>query len=204
MKGVFMIGLKQWKINKLIKKIKSMKLNRVHNQPKDSLIKKELSLYFELIKLLKPLKGHKKHQHLQILLLECYRGAAALEDAKAHYELGRYLLDEAKYRHHLNAEGVFNSKENLNQCQQEFNEALLNLKAADEGGHVAAKRLRGLCFINGWGVDVDKEAGFDLIVASIELEGSWDKVPQIFAEIGLNKPEFFSKALSQRKNNRGC
>ena len=33
---------------------------------------------------------------------------------------------------------------------------------------------------------------------AIELEQSWDKVPQIFASIGLNKPEFFSALTKMR------
>ncbi|HAT9519670.1 TPA: hypothetical protein JBC96_14495, partial [Legionella pneumophila subsp. pneumophila] len=57
----------------------------------------------------------------------------------------------------------------------------------------------GLCIINGWGVESDKNAGFELVVDSIEQEGSWDKIPQIFASMGLNKPEFFSAIMQRRK-----
>lgn len=73
--------------------------------------------------------------------------------------------------------------------------------AAEQLKHVEAKRLHGLCYINGWGVEVDKKRGFELIVESIEQENSWDKVPQIFAAMGLNKPEFFS-ALTQHRNSK--
>ena len=50
-------------------------------------------------------------------------------------------------------------------------------------------------------MELDKKVGFELIVESIEQENSWDKVPQIFASMGLNKPEFFS-ALTQLRNNK--
>ncbi len=48
---------------------------------------------------------------------------------------------------------------------------------------------------------MDKKRGFDLIVDSIDQENSWDKVPQIFAALGLNKPEFFSQ-LTQRRQQK--
>lgn len=49
------------------------------------------------------------------------------------------------------------------------------------------------------GVESDKNTGFELVVDSIEQEGSWDKIPQIFASMGLNKPEFFSAIMQRRK-----
>ena len=73
------------------------------------------------------------------------------------------------------------------------------LSSSEKLGHIQAKRLHGLAYINGWGVPADKNRGFELIVESIDQENSWDKVPQIFKEIGLNKPEFFS-ALAQRRS----
>ena len=45
---------------------------------------------------------------------------------------------------------------------------------------------------------VCSEPRFDVNGKSIEIEQSWDKVPQIFASIGLNKPEFFSALTKMR------
>lgn len=195
-----MISLNRWKINGIIKKLKAMQNNRVSNQPTDEVLKREILYYFELASLYKKLIGNRKFPYAEIMLVECYRAAASLDDSAAHFQLGQMFLEEAKYRANLQIDGVFNSQANLKRCHQLYEEAHAHLLAAENLGHIAAKRLRGLSMINGWGVVVDKSTGFELIVASIEQEGSWDRVPQIFAEMGLNKPEFFSAIMQRRKN----
>ncbi|KGP63818.1 hypothetical protein EP47_12360 [Legionella norrlandica] len=195
-----MFNFTRWKIKRITKKIRAMQSNRVSNQPGDEALKKEILYYFELAGIFKRLKGHKKFPYAEIMMVECYRAAASLDDSSANFQLGQIFLEEAKYRQKLDNEGIFNSQANLRRAQQLYDEAHAHLIAAERLGHVGAKRLRGLCIINGWGVAVDKDAGFELIVASIEQEGSWDKVPQIFASMGLNKPEFFSAIMQRRKN----
>ena len=61
-----------------------------------------------------------------------------------------------------------------------------------------ALRVMGLCHIHGWGVAVDRQKGFSLIVDSINRDNSWDKLPEIFSKIGLNKPEFLSELIRYR------
>lgn len=194
-----MFSLKRWKIRKLTKKIKALKHNRLSEQPRDEVLKKEISYYFELAALYKAAMGKKKFPYAKLMLLECYRAAASLDDSTANFNLGSDLLEQAKFRDTLQKEGVFDSQGNALRMSQLYEEAHAYLKAAEKLGHIEAKRLRGLCFINGWGVVVDKEGGFELVVASIEQEGSWDRVPQIFAAIGLNKPEFFAAIMQRRK-----
>ncbi|HAT8317192.1 TPA: hypothetical protein JBJ69_10365 [Legionella pneumophila] len=194
-----MFIFKRWKIRKITKRIKAMQANRVSNQPGDEVLKKEILYYFELATIFKKLKNHKKYPYAEIMMIECYRAAANLDDSAANFQLGQIFLDEAKYRQKLDNEGIFNSQANLKRAQQLFDEAHVHLIAAEKLGHVGAKRLRGLCIINGWGVESDKNAGFELVVDSIEQEGSWDKIPQIFASMGLNKPEFFSAIMQRRK-----
>lgn len=196
-----MFNFKQWKLNRLVKKIKAMQANRVHNQPNDTTLKKEVDLYFELANRCKKLLRHKKFPYAHIMLIECYRSAASLDSAQAHYLLGQMFVEEGKHRKNLHQQGVFNSQENVNTCKHLFDQAHVHLLAAERLGHVLAKRLRGLSIINGWGVEANKDAGFELVVASIEQEGSWDKVPQIFAEIGLNKPEFFEAIMQKKKSS---
>ena len=120
-----------------------------------------------------------------------------MDDSQAQFLLGKNLLEEGKVRENLQREGVFASDNNERQMKERYLDAHAYLMAAANVNHVQAGRLLGLCYINGWGVPADKDKGFELIVKSIELENSWDKVPQIFKEIGLNKPEFFS-ALAAR------
>lgn len=177
-----------------------MKANRVNNQPDDALLKREILYYFELADIFKKLIGNKKFPYAEVMYIECYRAAASLDDSTAHFQLGQIFIDKAKFRQQLSAEGVFNGQSNLKECNQLYEEGHAHLLAADKLGHIGAKRLRGLCIINGWGQVSDKNVGFELIVASIEQEGSWDRIPEIFASLGLNKPEFFSAIMQRRKD----
>jgi hypothetical protein len=194
-----MFNLKRWKINRITKKVKSMQLNRVNNQPTDQLVKREILLNFELAALFKKQIGKKNFPYADIMVIESYKNAANLNDSPAHYELGQIFLNEGKYRQNLQNEGVFCSEENQKRCISAFEQAHAHLLAAEKLGHVEAKRLRGLAIINGWGQPADKNAGFELVVSSIEQEGSWERVPQIFTAMGLNKPEFFAAIMQRRK-----
>lgn len=193
-----MLSLKSWKIKKLTKRIKALKHSRQSQPAREEALKKEVMYYFELASIYKKLNGHKKYPFAELMVEECYRQAAALDDPMASYLLGMLLLDEGKFRQQLQNEGVLDSSLNERHMKQRYEEAHAYLKAADNLGHIEAKRLLGLCFINGWGMSADKDKGFEMIVESIEKEGSWDKVPQIFAAIGLNKPEFFAAIMKRR------
>ena len=196
-----MWSIKQFKINRLMKKINNMQQMRTHNQISDELLKKEVAAYYSLVGIYQTLVGKKKYPFSSEMILECYKAASTINDAQAEYLLAKNLLDEANFRANLQANGVFASDNNEKKMQQLFQEAHAYLLAAEKLNHIQAKRLRGLCYINGWGVDVDKKTGFELVVASIDQENSWDRVPQIFAAIGLNKPEFFS-ALTQHRGEK--
>jgi TPR repeat protein len=192
---------KRWKIKSLLKKIKAMQANRVNNQPGDDVLKKEIAYYYELADVYKKMPCSKKFPFATLMYEECLRSAAGLEDAEANYQLGKLALDEAKFRDHLEQEGVFQSEVNQKKSKQLYVEAHAYLSAAVKLSHIEAKRLTGLCYINGWGVAADKKAGFEMVVDSIEQEGAWDRVPQIFAAMGLNKPEFFSAIMQHRKSS---
>lgn len=196
-----MLGLTKFKIHRLTKKLKSMQQSRVHNQPSEEALKKEIAAYHKLAGIYHSLHGRKKYPFARDMWLECFRAASTLDDTMSQYLLGKNLLDEAKFRLDLQIKGVFASPSNERQTKQLFEEALAYLVAAEKLKHIEAKRLHGLCYINGWGVEPDKKKGFELIVQSIDQENSWDKVPQIFAAMGLNKPEFFSE-LTQLRNNK--
>ena len=193
--------LTRFKINRLTKKLKSMQQSRVHNQPSEEVLKKEIAGYHSLAAIYSSLQGNKKYPFARVMILECYRAASVIEDPIAQYLLGKSLLDEAKFREDLQIKGVFANPSNERQMKQYYEEALAYLLGAEQLNHIEAKRLRGLCYINGWGVEADQKRGFELIVDSIQQENSWDKVPQIFASMGLNKPEFFS-ALTQHRNSK--
>lgn len=187
---------KKMKIKRLTKKLKVMQQNRLHNQPRDEIINKEVAYYHELAKIYGSLIG--TYPFASEMVSACLAAAASLDNTAAQFQLAKKLLDEAKLREQLQAEGLFANQNNELRMRQLYEEAHAYLLAAEKLGHIDAKRLRGLCHINGWGVTADKNKGFELVVASIEQENSWDKVPQIFASMGLNKPEFFSALMKHR------
>lgn len=193
-----MIFFKRSKIKRISKKIKALKLSRVHNQPSTAALKKEAALYHQLARIYRALEGKKKYPFAHEMVVECYRNSAAIEDSEAQYILAKYLLDTAKFRDALQIEGIFASELNEKLRDECFSESLIFLKMAIDLNHIQAKRLYGLCYINGWGVAVDQDKGFEFVVSSIEQEGSWDKVTQIFTAIGLNKPEFYTAMMKHR------
>lgn len=196
-----MILFKQFKIKRLLKKIKSMQLQREHSQPSPDAIKKETVMYHRLAAIYRSLQGKKKYPFAREMGLECYRASAVIEDAEAQYLLAKSLLDEAILRETLQTEGVLASEHNERKMKQLYEEAHAYLQAAVQLNHIKAKRLLGLCYIKGLGVPASQDKGFDYVVSSIEQEQSWDKVPQIFGEMGLNKPEYFSALMSKRGTN---
>lgn len=195
-----MILFKRLKVRNLTKKLNAMQKNRVHNQVSDEILVKECAMYHQLAKLYGALQGCKKVPFAHEMVWECYRAAANLDDANAQYLLAKHLVEEGKLRQQLQKEGLFASPSNERRYKQLFEEAHAYLSAAETLRHIEAKRLRGLCYINGWGVDIEPEKGFELVVDSIDQENSWDRVPQIFASIGLNKPEFFAALTKRRKS----
>lgn len=194
-----MIFFKQLKINSLIKKIKNAQSKRLAGGVKEANTPKEINLLMRLASIYRVTYNKTQSPCYIIKYRECLRAAALLEHPLAQFELGQALLEDAKIRDGLEKEGLFANPNNAKWAERLFEEAHAYLQEAVKHDSIAAKRLLGLAYINGWGVISDKEKGFDLVLASIEQEGSWDKVPQIFAKIGLNKPEFFA-ALSARRH----
>jgi TPR repeat protein len=196
-----MIFFKKLKIKRLLKKIKSMQQQRVHSQPSTEALKKEIALYHRLSKIYLSLYGKKKYPFAREMAYECYRASAVIEDAESQYLISKALLDEAIWREGLQTEGVFANPNNERLIKQYYEEAHAYLNAAVALNHIKAKRALGLCYIKGLGVPADQDKGFEFVVSSIEQENSWDKVPQIFGEMGLNKPEYFSALMKKRIHN---
>lgn len=191
--------LKRFEINRTKKKLKALQQDRLNGQASDEALQKEIGLYHSLANTYKSLQGSKKFPFAREQALEALRVAASLDDVKAQYLLGKEMIDEAKERDAMQVEGLFNSQSNEERIKHLYKEGLAYIVNAAKMRHVQAIRLHGLCYINGWGVEQDRKKGFELIITSIDEENGWDKVPQIFAEIGLNKPEFFA-ALTQFRN----
>lgn len=189
---------KNRKIKSLIAKAKTFERNRVQNPPKPEMIAKELKVYHALIAIYSSLITDKKFPFAKEMVRETQRAAIALEDSNAAFQLAESLLEEAKFREQLEKEGLFSSSINQKYMKQLFEEAHAYLKVAQELGSFQAKRLAGVCYIRGWGVPMDRNKGFDLVVASIEQENSWDKVPEIFAAIAKDDPALFAALMKHR------
>ncbi|MDP3562032.1 MAG: hypothetical protein Q8R83_07640 [Legionellaceae bacterium] len=194
-----MCWFKRFKIKRMLKQLKSMQQTRLQNQASDELVRKEIATYAKLAELYEQLHGKKKFPFAREQALACYRAAALLNDAPAQFTLGKQLLEEAKLRDALQQGELFSSESNALFMHELYKEAHGFLLAAEKQQHINAKRIRGLCYINGWGVPVDKDTGFDLVVASIEQENSWDRVQKIFSQLGINKSSFFSELFQHRK-----
>ena len=176
-----------------------MQLSRLQNQASQETLQKELAAYDKLAKIYEKLNGHRKFPFARVQALACYRAAAALDNVEAQFTLGQKLLEEAKLRDTLQGGELFASVSNELFMRELYKEAHAFLLAAEKEQHINAKRIRGLCYINGWGVEADKDFGFDLVVESIEQENSWERVQKIFKELGINQSSFFSELFQHRK-----
>ena len=194
-----MTWLKRFKIKRLQKQLKILSLARLNHTAAAEGLQKEIALYFALAKLYASLVGNKTYPFAREQALACYRAAAALDHANAQFLVGKQLLEEAKMRSEMQSGGLFASESNAGFVKVLYQDAHAFLLAAEKHQHINAKRLRGLCYINGWGVPIDKDQGFDLVVASIEQENSWDRVQKIFAQLGINQSSFFSELFQHRK-----
>lgn len=191
--------LKRMKIKKLKKKLELLFNNRQTNPATDEELHKEIQLAFELGKMYDNLRFNKGFPHADLLALEAYRIAASLEDTKALYILAERMIERGKFWDELRAE-THACKAHDKYAKDTYEEAFVYLKAAEDKGNFLAKRLHGLCYINGWGVDSSPDHGFKLVIKSIEQEGAWDRATEIFKELGLNKPEFFSYIMASKEN----
>ena len=195
-----MFGILSFRIKRAIKLLKSMQEDRLHQAPNPVRIQKEIAIYRKIAKIYARLVGHKKWPFAHIQAECCYRASAGLDDAESQYILGKKLLDEAIFREKLQSEMIFESLSNELRIKDLYKDAHGYLHSAVSDKPIQAKRLLGLCYINGWGVNADKDKGFDLIIASIEQENSWPRVQKVFAELGINQSEFFSELFQHRKN----
>lgn len=195
-----MMFIKKLYIKSYQKKIRNLQQDRLHSQPTTEAIIKEKKLYWQLISIYNKFKKKKKFPFAKEMIRECWRKAAEIDDVESQFMLGKNLIEEAQLRETLQKEIVLASAENEKQMLKLYAEGIAYLQSAENLGHIEAKRLHGLCYINGYGVPIDSDKGFHLILESIDQEKSWDKVPQLFAKMGLNKPEFFAALTKHRKS----
>ena len=87
--------------------------------------------------------------------------------------------------------------------KEAYSQAFEFLNTAEANKSVEAKRYKGLAYIYGWGVDKDTSKGFNLILASIEMENAWSQATKIIEKLHLNSPEFFQALTKYQAGNKG-
>lgn len=185
----------KFKLKKLLKKAKNLYDKRERGANVN--IKNEVKVLKDLAKFHLKHQFNKKFPKAKIYANEYYRAAAALNDPEAQYILGKEQLETGRFWQSWH-DGHYGEPVHETYKSQCFKEAFALLEAADENGYPLAKRLHGLAWINGWGVEANNDKGFKMIVDSIEEANQWDKATEIFKELGLNKPEFFSAMMQMR------
>ena len=196
-----MFSWRKWRLKTLKRKAEAYFKFRQTNQVSDTVIAKEVALYYRMAKLYDKSIHKKKFANAELLALENYRAAAALGNAEAQYIVAKRLIEKGKFWDTM-IDSFYYCRAHEQYRKQCDEEAFVYLQSAEDFGHALAIRLHGLAYINGWGEQEDKTKGFQLVVASIEKDNAWHRATQIFDEIGLNKPEFFSYIMKAKEQHR--
>ncbi len=189
---------KKLTLSRLQKKVFALAKQRQTGDMNEAATQKEAALHLQIAKFYDKQRYNKTFPNAEILALESFRAAAGLHNPDARYAVGQRLLERGKFWDAMQ-KSIYACNAHKKYAGDAYQEAFVYLQAAEEQGHALAKRLHGLAYINAWGVEKDQDKGFQMVVDSIEQEGAWDRATQIFQEIGLNKPEFFSAMMSMRK-----
>lgn len=187
------------KLKSLKRKVKNLYDKR--DKGENVNVKHEIKANIDLAKYYTKHSYDKHLPHARELALECYRAAGILGDASSQYNFAKRQIDTGIFWEEIyhSIYGLPIHNEYAAQCYKEGYEFL---KKAEENGYFLATRLHGLSYIHGWGVSPDKDRGFKLIVTSIDEAGAWDKATEIFKELGLNNPEFFSSIMAIKQQQR--
>lgn len=192
-----MIFFKQRKLNRLRKKVGILSSNRLTNPVSDSLVKKEINLYKKLAVVYDSLTKSKKFPFAREMAIESYRLASELGDSEASRIVGQRLLEKGQFWDGM-TDTLYFDQVHDSYKKTCFDAAVLFLKTASDKGDAIGKRLLGVAYVNGFGVEIDMDQGLKLIMESLDLENAWPRSAQIFAELGLNKPDFFTKLMSMK------
>jgi TPR repeat protein len=193
-----MMFLNTWLIRRYHRQLKAIQSQRLLQPTTTQNIKKEIVLLNKLVKCYQKLIGSAKHPYALLFKLESLRKAAELDDPRSAFLLAEYYLNEGCTRQSIEEAGELGSSINIKKMKDSFEEAHAYLSKAVALNSIEAKRLRGLAYIRGFGVQADENQGFEWIIESINDEKAWDKVTDIFTKLELNTPEFFAKLNRHR------
>jgi len=191
--------IKSFKEKRLLKKIRVLQSERLSAQVSDVKIQLEIKHLHALALFYEKCFGSKHYPFALEMQENAHRNAAAIGDFKSEYWLGQELIKHGRARLEWQNGQVIANEDNQKKIDELFTQAYIYLEKASQH-EVEALRLMGLCHIHAWGKSLDRKKGFALIVDSINREDSWDKLPDIFSKIGLNKPEFLKELIKFRTN----
>ena len=194
--------MKRFKEKRLQKKLKRLFQDRQANNVNDIAIEQEIQCLKLLADFYRKCRQSKYYPYAREMEEAAHRNAAILGDSLSELWLGQNILRHAQAREQWQLDVALANDFNDTQAKSLYQEAHRYLESARKK-NVEAERLLGLCYIHGWGVAVDRKKGFSFIVESINREDSWDKLPEIFSKIGLNKPEFLKELIKFRTSSNG-
>ncbi|NKB47695.1 MAG: hypothetical protein GKR77_07910 [Legionellales bacterium] len=192
---------RRWRLKSLNKKVESLLRQRQNNPVSDADIAKEIQLHMAIGHIYDQHRFDKKIPYAERLALESYRAAAALENPQAQYIVGERLMEFGKFWDRMQT-SLYGCQAHKKYAEQAYQEAFVYLEACDKQQYPKAKRLQGLAWINGWGVEKDFDKGVAWVVDSIEMEGKWDQLTDILTKIELNTPDFFASIRKAREARR--
>lgn len=190
---------KKMQFNSLIKKVR--KYHQIREQGTQTNIQDEIQALCKLAALYDANRYDKKLPKAEYLAMEYYRVAAALGDPESQYRCGQYFLEQGKFWDAWSRD-IYGDDIHKKYAADAYQEAFQYLNTAAKNGYALAKRLHGLAYIYGWGVDRNTETGFQYVLDSIEMEGAWDRATKILDELKLNSPEFFAALMSYQAGKK--
>lgn len=191
-----MIFFKKRKLARLLKKVEGLSHNRLTNSVSDSVLRREINLYKKLAALYRQLSVSKLYPFAKEQAIECLRLASSLGDLEAMRQVGQHFMEQGKFWYSLADTIFYDEAAHLQYQRACFDEAFTFLNTANSQDDILAKRLLGVLYVNGWGTDSDVDKGLKLIMQSLDMANEWPQSSVIFAELGLNKPEFFTKLMA--------
>ena len=196
--GFYMLFLKKGKLGRLIKRAGLLTKNRQTNAVADNVLKKEIRLYKEIAALYDLLAGTSDYPYGREQATECYRFTSTLGDIESMRIVGQRKMEDGKFWTSLTTAIFYDSEVHEKEKNLDFDEAFKFLNTANNHEDVLGKRLLGVLYVNGWGVDADIDKGLKLIIESLDIGNEWQNSSKIFEELGLNKPEFFTKLMAMK------
>lgn len=192
--------LQRAQLRSLQKKAKQLYEKRIAGNTTPD-IAAEIATQLKLAKFYDKHRFDKELSNTEILAFECYRAAALLGDLEAQYICGKRLLDKGRFWEQF-SQGMYGTHVHKKYAEEAYKEGLSYIEAAEEQGYPLAKRLHGLAYLKGWGVEQTPTLGYKLIIDSIEEEKAWERAKEIIQELGLDVTEFFSHLAAYQKKGK--